>query len=56
MVLLITVLDKRGWILANSEWFMNEVVFHRENQKYMNKNLCIYVWKLDNKEGKAEVK
>jgi hypothetical protein len=50
------VLDKRGWVLANPEWFMDEVVFYRENQKYMNAAFRIAVWKFDDKEGKAVIK
>lgn len=52
---MITVLDRRGWVLANEEWFMNEVVFHRENQKFMNRDLRVYIWKFDDKEGKAVI-
>lgn len=52
---MISTLDRRGWVLANPEWFMGEVVFHRENQKYMNAEK-IMVWVFDSEEGKAIIK
>lgn len=53
---MISALDRRGWVLANTEWFMGEVIFHRENQKYMNPGIKIIVWHLDEEKGIAIIR
>jgi hypothetical protein len=48
-------LNIRNWILKNNEWFMGEIVFHRENQKLFN-DKKIQVWRFDAPEGKGIIK
>ncbi len=48
-----TILDKRGWVLTNIEWLMLEMIFHKENRPFFNKEVKISVWKLDDSKGEA---
>ncbi len=48
------VLRRRFWLKQNFEWFMNEVIFHKDMRPYFSERKYV-VWNLGEPEGKVKI-
>jgi hypothetical protein len=49
------ILRRRYWLKSNFEWFMNEVIFHKEMRRFFSDRRYL-LWRYGDKEGKVSIK
>jgi hypothetical protein len=49
------VLRRRFWLKTNLEWFISEVIFHKEMKSYFAKNNKQKLWNYGESQGKVRI-